>query len=78
MFANLLTKFEATKFFFSQTSIIIKKSKDVHGETYDYSNIEYINGIIENIKCKIHGLFSQLKYIHIDKITRHTPKPSRL
>jgi len=49
------------------TEEIIKKSKEIHGETYDYSNIEYINGIIENIKCKIHGLFSQLKYIHIDK-----------
>ena len=46
---------------------IIQKSKEIHGEIYDYSNIEYINGIIENIKCKIHGLFSQLRDIHINR-----------
>jgi very-short-patch-repair endonuclease len=45
---------------------IIQKSKKNHGETYDYSNIEYKNGIIENIKCKIHGLFSQLRHTHIN------------
>jgi very-short-patch-repair endonuclease len=46
---------------------IIQKSREVHGEIYDYSIIEYINGVIENIKCKKHGLFSQLRDIHINR-----------
>jgi very-short-patch-repair endonuclease len=46
---------------------IIQKSREVHGEIYDYSIIEYINGVIENIKCKEHGLFSQLRDIHINR-----------
>ena len=46
---------------------IIQKSKEIHGEIYDYSNIKYTNGIIENINCKEHGLFSQLRDIHINR-----------
>jgi very-short-patch-repair endonuclease len=45
---------------------IVEKSKEVHGDTYDYSNIEYIDGEIKNIKCKEHCLFSQLRHIHIN------------
>lgn len=46
---------------------IIQNAIEVHGYTYDYSYIHYNNGIIENINCKKHGLFSQLKHIHINK-----------
>lgn len=45
---------------------IIKMSIDVHGDTYDYSKIEYEDGIIHNIECIEHGLFSQLKHIHVN------------
>jgi len=47
---------------------IIKMSREVHGDTYDYSNIEYNNGIIENIICKEvgHMPFSQLRHNHIN------------
>jgi very-short-patch-repair endonuclease len=45
---------------------IIQKAKEIHENKYDYSNVLYSDGIIENIKCNIHGYFSQLRYIHIN------------
>ena len=45
---------------------IIKMSIDVHGNTYNYSKIEYTDRTIQNIECREHGLFSQLKHIHVN------------
>lgn len=44
----------------------IKKSKEVHGDRYDYSLVEYIN-IRTKVKliCPIHGIFEQYPYIHL-------------
>ena len=49
------------------TDIFIKRSKDIHGETYDYSLSEYI-GICKNIKiiCKEHGEFFQKAHHHMN------------
>jgi len=45
----------------------IKRSKDVHGDKYDYSEVEYIN-ITTPIKiiCKTHGSFMQKPREHFD------------
>lgn len=44
----------------------IKKSKEIHGEKYDYSKVEYINSLTKVcIICPIHGEFWQIPKIHI-------------
>jgi hypothetical protein len=44
----------------------IKKAKEVHGNKYDYSLINYINGKTKiNIFCREHGLFSQSPSNHL-------------
>lgn len=53
---------------------VISRAKKIHGDKYDYSNINYINWNIPlNIKCnanfkngKIHGIFKQLAGNHIN------------
>ena len=46
--------------------IFIEKAKEVHGEKYDYSEINYINKRTKvKIKCPIHGVFMQLPMNHI-------------
>lgn len=54
-----------TKF---NTNIFIEKSKNKHGEKYDYSLSEY-TGCDSKIKiiCPIHGLFEQQAYLHYKK-----------
>ena len=45
----------------------IEKANKIHGNTYDYSKVEYVNNrnrVI--IICKKHGEFSQLPYVHIN------------
>lgn len=45
----------------------IKRAKEVHGNKYDYSNVEYINSHSKVIiKCKQHGEFSQKAYVHLN------------
>lgn len=47
-------------------SDFISKAKKVHGETYIYSNVEYINAHTKiDIKCRVHGLFSQKPNNHL-------------
>lgn len=50
----------------NKTSVFIKKSKNVHGDKYDYSRVEY-NG--SNTKvciiCSVHGEFHQLPSNHL-------------
>ena len=44
----------------------IKKSRDVHGNKYDYSKVEYVNAKTKVcIICPEHGEFWQLPYIHL-------------
>jgi hypothetical protein len=48
------------------TDTFIEKSKEIHGDKYDYSLVEYKN-ITTNvkIKCKKHGQFEQTPHGHI-------------
>ena len=47
--------------------IFIKKAKEIHGDEYDYSLINYKNNKTKvNIICKKHGVFSQLPINHIN------------
>jgi len=45
---------------------IIKKAKEIHGDKYDYSLVDYVNNRT-NIKiiCKIHGIFEQSTDTHL-------------
>lgn len=46
----------------------IRKSKEVHGDKFDYSKVEYINSSTKVcIICPIHGEFKQTPYIHAIK-----------
>ena len=43
----------------------IEKAKSVHGETYDYTKVNYINNNTDVIiMCKVHGIFKQTPYNH--------------
>ena len=45
----------------------IKRSKEVHGDKYDYSKVEYTNcDTLVSIICPIHGEFKQTPYTHIN------------
>ena len=48
------------------TEEFIEKSKLVHGDKYDYSNVIYnLSNDYINIICKIHGEFNQVASIHL-------------
>jgi hypothetical protein len=45
-----------------------EKAKSVHGDTYDYSEVNYINCDTEvDIKCKVHGIFKQTPRVHANQ-----------
>lgn len=45
----------------------IKKSREKHGDTYDYSLVKYVNARTRvDIVCSKHGVFSALPYVHWD------------
>jgi hypothetical protein len=45
----------------------IQKAKEIHGDKYDYSQVNYVNNITNIvIVCLIHGKFNQLPYNHIN------------
>lgn len=47
------------------TEIIVEEFKAVHGDRYDYSEVEYTKAILPVIiKCKIHGAFEQAPSEH--------------
>ena len=49
----------------SNTGDFIKKAKDMHGNRYDYSKVNYLNAYTKvEIICKIHGPFFQLPCGH--------------
>ena len=53
----------------------IKKAKEIYGETYDYSNVNYINSKTSvSIICPIHGEFKLTPHDHIGKNHRGCPK----
>jgi hypothetical protein len=59
----------------NKNAIFINKAKLIHGETYGYSNVEYINAHTDvKIICKIHGEFNQRPYAHIGKQNQGCPK----
>lgn len=44
----------------------IKRAINVHGDKYDYSNVNYINNRIKvKLNCKIHGIFEQRPTRHL-------------
>jgi hypothetical protein len=48
------------------TETFIIKAKEIHGDKYDYSLVEYINSQIKvKIICHIHGVFEQTPASHI-------------
>ena len=51
----------------SNTKDFIKKAKEVHGNKYDYSKVEYINANTKVcIICSIHGEFWQTPHNHLN------------
>lgn len=49
------------------TDSFILKSKDIHGDKYDYSTVSYINSHTKvKITCLIHGIFEQKPYCHLN------------
>ena len=49
------------------TNVFIKKSKEVHGNKYDYSLTNYINSHDRvKIICSKHGVFEQMPYHHLN------------
>jgi hypothetical protein len=45
----------------------LKKAREKHGDTYDYSLVKYVNARTRvDIICKTHGVFSALPYVHWD------------
>lgn len=50
----------------SNTCKFIKKSKDIHGDKYEYSLVEYVNNKKKvKIICKYHGVFDQAPVKHL-------------
>ena len=50
----------------SNTHEFIKKAKEIHDETYDYTEVKYeTNTTYVTIVCKVHGKFSQLPAVHL-------------
>ena len=48
------------------TEDFIKKAKAIHGEKYDYSNVEYVNAYTPvAIGCSVHGSFFQIPGKHL-------------
>jgi hypothetical protein len=49
----------------SSLGYFLNKSKETHGDVYDYSSIDFRGDHIKvDIVCKIHGIFSQMPYAH--------------
>lgn len=49
------------------TESFIAKAIRIHGTTYNYSNVEYVDSCTHvNIECPIHGIFKQLPNLHLN------------
>jgi hypothetical protein len=52
------------------TDSFIKKAKEIHGDSYDYSKVNYVNNRTKvKIICPIHGVFEQSPNDHLNKKT---------
>lgn len=50
------------------TTMFIEKAKQIHGDKYDYTKVNYINSNIQIIIiCKDHGEFNQIPDFHINR-----------
>ena len=50
------------------TNSFIQEAKLVHGERYDYSNVEYVDATTKvRITCPIHGEFAQAPFNHLQR-----------
>lgn len=48
------------------TDIFIKRAKEIHGDKYDYSLVDYVNAKTKvEIICPVHGKFTQIPYNHL-------------
>jgi very-short-patch-repair endonuclease len=57
------------------TEEFIERAKEVHGNRYDYSKVEYINAHIKiKIICKIHGVFFKTPNNHVLNKHQGCPK----
>ena len=45
--------------------IFIQRAKEVHGDVYDYSKVEYTSKNLIKIICKVHGEFMQKPNNHL-------------
>lgn len=51
------------------TNTFIEKSKEIHGNKYDYSQVDYVNNKTKvKIICKIHGIFEIRPDDHFQKV----------
>jgi len=49
------------------TETFIEKAKEIHGDKYDYSKVEYVNAKTDiTIICPKHGEFKQQPYVHLN------------
>lgn len=52
----------------TKSEIFIKKAKLIHGNMYDYTNVDYIDNLTKvDITCKKHGSFFQTPRDHLNK-----------
>jgi len=59
-------KIKNSEYFRSNTEEFIEKSIKIHGDKYDYSQVEYKTNMDKiNIICKVHGLFMQTPCGHL-------------
>ena len=59
-------KIKNSEYFRSTTEEFIEKSIKIHGDKYDYSQVEYKTNMDKiNIVCKMHGVFSQTPCGHL-------------
>jgi hypothetical protein len=69
--SNHLSKFNCQKCsnnFKSNTDLFINKAKQIHGELYEYSKVNYVNADTPVIIiCKEHGEFKQIPDFHINR-----------
>lgn len=50
----------------SDPTLLVEKFKEIHGNTYGYSKVKYINNVTKiNIICKKHGSFKQRPKDHL-------------
>ena len=63
-------KYKARQLYLDTTDIFITNAKNVHGNLYDYSMVDYIDSHTKvKIICTIHGIFEQVPNSHLQGST---------